>query len=176
MAATSTPRAAKNGRDGDGDEAKDGRDMNTGMSVLIAEHIVGTLKGSADLEAMLKGQVTYPGGRAATEWRIYPLSIPAGTGYPYVAVLPEETAPHYETKDGGADWDEDVVTVACVSKRYPQAVQLGQRVRKALECVTATYDGWRVVVAEVTVARQFYVEKLEAYAVELEMRFETEER
>lgn len=149
------------------------------MSLKITNHITEQLKASTDLAAKIYGDVAYRDTSGVkvteTEWRIYPVAIPAGTKYPYVAIVPDDTAPAYDTKDGSSDWDVDDVVVAVVARTYPEAIETAQMVREALECVAAQYDDLIVSSAEIHHIKQFYLQDPEAYSVEIHMEFESKD-
>lgn len=101
--------------------------------------------------------------------KVYALIAPQGAKFPYVVYRRTGTSVEY-TNDGSAT-DTTAVTLLVIGKDYATAASLAEDVRKALECVPRTYDGFNVADCEVTNVSDEYVEDQDCYAVQIGLSF-----
>lgn len=101
------------------------------MSLLTIKYVQEKLAQSPILDASVGFDRKEESGNVVRDWRIYTNTIPTGVdAYPYIAILFDGVEPQYETKDGGADYDNDTLVVACVGKRLAETVAMGDEVRR----------------------------------------------
>lgn len=130
------------------------------MSLLILDHVNEGLKASAELAQMVGP-------------RIYPLAIPEGADMPFVVVSDATIEPQSLTKDGGCDYDEDMVMVVAVARKLGEATKVARAVRKALENHAVSYADFEVESAWMEKAKPNYNQDLRAYVWEMTFGFDS---
>ena len=131
------------------------------MSILIGLHIKRTLEKEADV-------VRYVGDR------IFPLAVPQGIEkYPFVAYDMTGSSGD-STKDGLTD-DVASVRVSVVAKKYEEAISIGNLVRYAFEGKTANYEEFSVTDCANITYNDEYLEDYDAYCLNLNIDFRTED-
>lgn len=131
------------------------------MSVLIGLHIKRVL---ANVEA-----VTQMVGD-----RVYPLVVPQGVEiYPFICYDMSGGAGD-STKDGIVD-DVATVNISVISKKYEDAIRIGNAVRYAFEGKMADYEEFSVTECSNVTYNDEYIDALDCYAMNLSMDFRTED-
>lgn len=131
------------------------------MSVLIGLHIKRVL---ANVEA-----VTQMVGN-----RVYPLVVPQGVEiYPFIC-YDMSGGTGDSTKDGIVD-DVATVNISVISKKYEDAIRIGNAVRYAFEGKTADYEEFSVTECSNVTYNDEYIDALDCYAMNLSMDFRTED-
>lgn len=131
------------------------------MSILIGLHIKRVLEQE---EAVTR----YVGNR------IFPVVAPLGVDdFPFVG-YDMSGGTGDSTKDGTTD---DVVTVqiSVVAKSYEEAILIGNAVRYAFEGKTAVYEEFAVTECANVTYNDEYFDNIEAYALNLNIDFRTED-
>ena len=131
------------------------------MSILIGLHIKRMLEQE---EAVTR----YVGNR------IFPVVAPLGVDdFPFVG-YDMSGGTGDSTKDGTTD---DVVTVqiSVVAKSYEEAILIGNAVRYAFEGKTAVYEEFAVTECANVTYNDEYFDNIEAYALNLNIDFRTED-
>ena len=131
------------------------------MSILIGLHIKRTLEKEADV-------VRFVGNR------IFPLFVPQGVErFPFIGY--DMTGSSGDaTKDGLTD-DVASVRVSVIAKTYEEAILLGNLVRYAFEGKTANYEEFFVTECANVTYNDEYIDEIDAYALNLNMDFRTED-
>ena len=131
------------------------------MSILIGLHIKRVLE-KEDVVTRYVGN------------RIFPLVVPQGVdSFPFIGYdMTGGTGD--STKDGTTD-DVSTVRVAVVSKSYEEAILIGNAFRYAFEGKTADYEEFSVTECSNITYNDEYVDDLDAYALELNIDFRTED-
>ena len=131
------------------------------MRILIGLHIKRTLEKEADV-------VRYVGDR------IFPLAVPQGVEkYPFIGY--DMTGGHGEsTKDGLTD-DVASVRISVVAKTYEEAILIGNKVRYAFDGKTANYEEFSVTECANVTYNDEYIDDYDAYALNMNMDFRTED-
>lgn len=131
------------------------------MSILIGLHIKRVLEQE---EAVTRYVMN----------RIFPVVAPLGVDdFPFVG-YDMSGGTGDSTKDGTTD---DVVTVqiSVVAKSYEEAILIGNAVRYAFEGKTAVYEEFAVTECANVTYNDEYFDNIEAYALNLNIDFRTED-
>lgn len=131
------------------------------MSVLIGLHIKRVLA-NVEAVAQMVGN------------RIYPLVVPQGVEiYPFIC-YDMSGGTGDSTKDGIVD-DVATVNISVISKKYEDAIRIGNAVRYAFEGKTADYEDFSVTECSNVTYNDEYIDALDCYAMNLSMEFRTED-
>lgn len=131
------------------------------MSVLIGLHIKRVLA-NVEAVAQMVGN------------RIYPLVVPQGVEiYPFIC-YDMSGGTGDSTKDGIVD-DVATVNISVISKKYEDAIRIGNAVRYAFEGKTADYEDFSVTECSNVTYNDEYIDALDCYAMNLSMDFRTED-
>lgn len=129
------------------------------MSVLIGLHIKRILGKSQNVTGCVSD-------------RIYPIAVPQGVGqFPFICYDTSGSS-GTSSKDGIVN-DIATVSIAVISKKYEEAMTIGNLVRYAFEGKRAKYEEFEVTDCFNISYNDEYIADLDAYALNLSMDFKT---